>query len=83
MTVIDPVPAPAAQKSWLPTRKWLTQLVFSAGTAATMAWTGDGINTDSEKTALIGLGVTLVATYITPNKDDGAVGGVPVKGAGL
>lgn len=54
---------------WIPSRKWLGQLVTSAGTVAGMAWTGDGINTDNEKLAVIGITVGLVTTYLIPNKE--------------
>lgn len=63
------------KKSWFPTRKWWVQFVVSLGTVATMLWTGDGINTDDEKKAVIGLGVALAGTYLMPN--DNTPGGIP------
>ena len=54
---------------WTPSRKWFAQLAASAGTVVTMAWTGDGINTDDEKKAIVGIVVALVLTYLIPNKE--------------
>lgn len=55
-------------KRWLPTRKWWAQFVGSTATVVTMAWTGDGINTDDERKAVIGVCATLVLTYIVANE---------------
>jgi hypothetical protein len=65
-------------KSALPTWKWWTQLVGSIGTILTMALTGDGVNTDDEKRAVIGICVTLALTYIAKNED--TPGGIPTEG---
>ena len=56
-------------EKWLPSRKWWTQFVTSAATVITMAVTGDGINTDDETKAVIGIVVALALTYIVPNAD--------------
>lgn len=56
--------------NWKPSRKWWTQFVASAGTLAGMVWTGDGVNTDDEKLAVIGILVALVGTYWVPNGDN-------------
>lgn len=86
MTPVDPnvpVPAPAA-KSWLPTRKWVAAEVAALGTLAVMLLTGNrDVLSDEETVAIIGFIVQAIGTYIVPNKDVDAVGGVPVKGSGV
>lgn len=77
------LPTPAAKKSWLPTRKWIVAELTAAGTLAGTLMTGDTTIVDSEKLLIIGFIVQAVATYLVPNKDEGAVGGVPVKGTGV
>ena len=54
---------------WLPTNKWWVATVTGAGTVVLMVWTGDGINTDSEKTVLVGIIVQRVAAYWTKNSE--------------
>lgn len=55
---------------WIPTNKWFVQLASSLATVATLLWTGDGINTDDEKKAVIGLVTALILTYLTPNRKE-------------
>lgn len=50
-----------------PTWKWCTATVTAAGTVAVLAFTGDGINTDPEIIAIIGLVVQRFVAYFTPN----------------
>ena len=52
---------------WWPTNKWWVATVTAAGTVWLMLWTGDGINTDDEKTIIVGLVVQRIASYITRN----------------
>jgi hypothetical protein len=59
----------AAHRSLLPTWKWWTGTVTAAGTIATAAFTGDGINTDNEKILVIGLITQRLITYLTPNSE--------------
>lgn len=58
-------------KKWFPSRKWWVLFVTTCGTVATMLWTGDGINSNDEKTTVIGLLVGLGLTYLVPNKKEG------------
>jgi hypothetical protein len=54
---------------WFPTNKWWTASITTAGTIVLMQWTGDGINTDPEKTVLVGLIVQRLVAYWTKNSD--------------
>ena len=68
--------AAAAQKSWMPTRKWVVATVFAIGAVATL-WVTKGSFDRDVAVALIGAAVQAVATYIMPNLD--TPGGVPLR----
>jgi hypothetical protein len=52
---------------WFPTNKWWGQFIVSDATIAGMLWTGNGVDTDAEKLALIGIVANLATTYLIPN----------------
>lgn len=52
---------------WLPTRKWWFATTVAVGTILGLVLTGDGINSDDETIAVIGLVVQRVGSYIIPN----------------
>lgn len=51
---------------YLPTSKWWAASVATVATIVTMLWTGDGINTDEEKTLVIGLLASRILAYAVP-----------------
>jgi hypothetical protein len=55
---------------WAPTAKWWAATTTAAATIVTLLWTGDGINTDEEKTLVIGLVVSRILAFAVP-KDKG------------
>lgn len=55
---------------YMPTWKWWTATTTAAGTIAVVAFTGDGINTDSETTFVIGIVVQRLVSYLTPNNPE-------------
>lgn len=57
-------------RKWWPSRKWWFAAVTAAGTITTMALTGDGINNDTEVTAVVGQLVGLAGAYILPNESN-------------
>lgn len=57
-------------RGWRPTAKWWAATTAASATVVTMLWTGDGINTDEEKTLIIGLVASRVLAYAVP-KDTG------------
>lgn len=60
------VPAKTGWRKWSPTSKWWAASIAAAATIVTMLWTGDGINTDEEKTLVIGLLASRVLAYAVP-----------------
>ena len=54
-------------QKWLPTNKWWAATTVAAGTIVLTLWTGNGIDTDDEKTLVVGLVVQRIVAYWTPN----------------
>jgi hypothetical protein len=64
----EPAATPKQAKSWMPTRKWWTNVVTLLGAVLT-----SGVTTgwdQTEWTLLIALGVTAATTYTVPNSAD-------------
>lgn len=51
----------------MPSAKWWAATVVAAGTIAIAEWTGDGVNTDDERILVIGIVVSRLVAWITPN----------------
>ena len=70
----------SAQKSRLPTNKWMATQV-TAAVALLTGWVTAGEWNKTLSTTLIGLVGQAIVSYMLPNAD--GPGGVPAKGAGL
>jgi hypothetical protein len=51
-----------------PTPKWWATSLTAAGTIVTLAWAGDGINTDDEKALVIGIVVQRLVAWAVPSQ---------------
>ena len=70
---------PTAPASWVPTRKWLAQVVTGAIGLAVMLLTGDSEITDPEIVAIGSWLVAALASYIYPNEATATGTGVRAK----
>lgn len=59
-------------RRWWPTAKWWAATTTVAGSIVVLLWTGDGINTDEEKTLVVGLIVSRVIAYAVPKETEEA-----------